>query len=799
MRAGRILRNVSDPTDAPAPPPTGTKAVVRVARRAILVLLFVTAAGLGTLGGVFFAYGADLPDIGRLDDYRPSTITRLLANDGSIVAQFATERRVVVGYDDIAPTLRQAIIATEDADFEQHVGLNVARILVSVARDVVYGERSGASTITQQLARDQFLTEYRRGGVFARTGLEGLERKVKEVLIAMQLERRYTKREIFTFYANQINLGPGTYGVEAAARMYFAKSARDVTLDEAATLAAIIQTPGRVNPFNDSDATLTRRNNVVLRRMVDKGFITREEAREARMRPIEVRGRPVPDPSIAPYFAEEIRKKLEGQFGARALYENGFTVQTTLDPVLQAAANEALDRGLRAIDKRVRGWRPPSRSVGTAASEEGGFTHERWTRPIRGGDIVPAVVTTLPAKSGAAVRVRIGSRELDLAPAGMAWTKKPPSALFKVGDVIEVLVRTLDKSGAPRELVLEQPPAVEGAVLAIDNRTGQIRVMSGGFSFARSKFNRATQARRQVGSLFKPFVYTAMIDHGYTAASIFVDEPVSYDVGPNQPPYEPLNYDLKYEGPITLRRALEDSRNVPAVKAIEMIGPAEAAAYARRFGVRGELPPYLSLALGAAELTLLDMTSAYAAFPNQGVRMVPYSVISIADRDQNVLEETRPQPREAIRADTAYVMTNLLRGVVQHGTGARAASLNWPLAGKTGTMDEYTDAWFIGFDPNITIGVWVGYDEKKPLGKDETGAAAALPIWMDVMRAYIEKRADRQHPPDFQAPPNIVFVTLDSGVMEAFINGTQPQADLPAIPALTVPGPALPTLAPTKP
>ena len=466
--------------------------------------------------------------------------------------------------------------------------------------------------------------------------------------------------------------------------------------------------------------------------------------------------------------------------------------------MLQAAANEALDRGLRAIDKRVRGYRPPPRSVNTAANEEG-FTHERWTRPIRSGDIVPAVVTALPAKGSGAARVRIGNSEVDLAPAGTAWTKKTPSALFKVGDVIEVLVRSLDKSGAPRDLVLEQPPAVEGAILAIDNRTGQIRVMSGGFSFARSKFNRATQARRQVGSLFKPFVYTAMIDQGFTAASILVDEPASFDVGPNQPPYEPLNYDLKYEGPITIRRALEDSRNVPAVKAIEMIGPPEAVAYARRFGVRGELPPFLSLALGSAESTLLDMTSAYAAFPNQGVRMVPYSVVSIADRDQNVLEETRPQPREAIRADTAFVMTNLLRGVVQHGTGARAASLNWPLAGKTGTMDEYTDAWFVGFDPNITVGVWVGYDEKKPLGKDETGAAAALPIWMDVMRTYIEKRADRQNPPDFQAPPNIVFVTLESGVTEAFINGTQPQADLPAVPLLIAPGPTLPTLAPPRP
>jgi penicillin-binding protein 1A len=783
-----------------APPPPGTKAVVRVARRAIVVLLFVASAALGTLSGLLFAYNAELPDIGRLDDYRPNTITRLLAMDGSAVAQFATERRVVVGYDDIAPALRQAIIATEDAGFEEHFGLNVARILVTVARDIVYGERSGASTITQQLARDQFLTEYRRGGVFARSGVLGAERKLKEMLIAMQLERRYTKREIFTFYANQINLGPGTYGVEAAARMYFAKSAREVTLDEAATLAATIQAPARVNPFNDPDGTLNRRNNTVLRRMVDKGFITEDEARAARSRPIEVRGRPVPDQSVAPYFAEEIRKTLEAEYGASALYERGLTVQTTLDPVLQEAANKALDRGLRVVDKRIRGYRPPSR-IAAAEGKIEDYKTERWARPIVAGDVVPALVIAVKPGAAGSARVRIAEDEVDLTPAGLKWTRKPAADLFKVGDVIEVLVGELDKTGKPRNLVLEQRPAVEGAIVAVDNRTGQIRVMTGGFNFARSRFNRATQARRQVGSLFKPFVYTTAIDLGYTAASIFFDEPVTYDLGPNQPPYEPLNYDRKYEGPVTLRWALEDSRNIPAVKAMEEVGPATVVGYAKQFGLRGDFPAYLSLALGAAESTLLDMTSAYAAFPNQGVRMVPYSVVSIADRDLNVLEEGRPQPREAIRADTAFIMTNLLRGVVQNGTARRALSLKWPVAGKTGTMDDYTDAWFIGFDPNITIGVWVGYDEKKPLGKDETGANAALPIWMDVMRAYVEKRADRQHPPDFAAPENIVFVTLPSGVTEAFINGTQPQeVELDAPEETPVPpaslSPVLPPLVP---
>jgi penicillin-binding protein 1A len=773
-----------------AAPPAGTRTVVRVARRAVIAILFVAAALLGTLGGVVFAYSTDLPEIETLDDYRPSIITRVLARDGGVVAQFATERRVVVGYDDIALPLRQAIIATEDAGFEEHFGVNVARIIAAVLRDLVYGERSGASTITQQLARDQFLTEYRLGGVFVRSGLKGLERKVKEMLIAMQLERRYTKREIFTFYANQINLGPGVYGVEAASRYYFGKSAKDVTLDEAATLAASIQAPARVNPSVAPEATLRRRNNTVLRRMIDAGFITEADAAAARDRPLEIQPRPLADESIASYFAEEIRKKLEAEYGADALWQGGLTVQSTLDRRLQEAANRALDRGLRAIDKRRAVYRRPARNIITEGHEET-FVPDRWLRPIAAGDIVPAVVTAVPAAGKGGVRVRIGQHEdVELERSGFAWVRRPaPGEMFNLGDLIEVEVRALDKTGRPRQLALEQPPQVEGALVAIDNRTGQIAAMVGGFSFARSKFNRATQARRQVGSLFKPFLYTAAIDRGYTPVHQFIDEPISYEAGPNQPLYEPKNYDGEFHGPVTLRQALEQSRNIPAVQAIYELGPADVAAYAKRFGLSGDLPAVLSLALGSSEATLLEMTSAYTVFPNQGVRMAPYAVVSIADRDGNVREENRPRPHEAIRADTAFVMTNLMAGVVQRGTAQRAAALDWPLAGKTGTVDDNTDAWFIGFDPDITIGVWVGFDEKRSIGANETGASAALPIWIDAMRAYIALHGDRKRPPSFEPPDNIVFVTLDSGVTEAFVSGTQPQTPIavPAVPAPTAP------------
>jgi penicillin-binding protein 1A len=754
--------------------PDGPRIVIRVARQAGIVALFIVAALLGTLSGVLFAYADDLPEISALDSYQPNTITRLIARDGQVIDEFAIERRVVIKYDDIAPVLRQAILASEDADFEQHFGLSASRIIITAVRDVRYQQRAGASTITQQVARMLFLSGYMHGGVFERS----FERKIREAIVAIQLEKRFTKREIFTFYANHVTMGHGAYGVEAGAQLYFAKSALDLTLEEAATLAAIVQTPARLSPFVNPDQALARRNDYVLVRMADEGFISSEEADEAAARPLVVRGQRARARSSAPYFGEEIRKVLEREYGADALYEAGLRVQTTLDAGLQEAANQAIGKGLRQIDKRRSGYRKPERNVVTEGHAVDSFASARWAQPMRADDIVPAVVTAVPPRGGGAAGIRIGPYALELPPDAFSWTRRASAAdLFEVGDLIEVEIRTIH-GGAPETVALEQVPLLEGALVAIDNRSGEIRAMVGGFSFERSKFNRATQAQRQLGSIFKPIVYTTAIDRGFTPVSIFIDEAVSFEAGPDQPPYEPMNYDLKFMGPITLRAALEQSRNIPAVKAMVEIGPQQVVDYAARFGMRGNFQPYLSLALGAAETTLLDATAAYSVFPNRGVRMTPYSIVSIADREGNILEQNRPQAREAIRADSAFVMTNLLRGVIQHGTGRAAASLDWPLGGKTGTVDDYTDAWFIGFDPNITVGVWVGYDEKKPIGgssNGETGASAALPIWIDFMQAYIDAYGDRSNPPPFDAPGNIAFVTLDSGVTEAFINGTQPK------------------------
>ncbi|MGH9345815.1 MAG: penicillin-binding protein 1A [Vicinamibacterales bacterium] len=752
-------------------PPAGaprSRLIATVARQAGLVALFVVTALLGTLSGVLFAFSDDLPQISALDDYRPNTITRLFARDGRVIGEFATERRLVVGYDQIAPALRQAIVATEDGGFDRHFGLSVTRIVITLINDVIKGEMAGASTITQQLARNLFPIGFDKT----------VERKIKEAILAIQIEKRYTKREIFAFYANQIYFGHGAYGVEAASRLYFDKPARDLEVEEAATIAAIIQAPERLSPFVDPKRTLMRRN-YVLQRMADEGYVTKDEAGEMAARPLVLLGQPTPERSIAPYFVEEIRKGLEAEYGAKALYEAGLAVQTTLDAELQAFANDAVDRGLRRLDKRRSGYRRPERNVLAEGHTLERFSTDRWRQPILQGDIVPALV--MGVQDGVA-RVRIGTHEAELARPAFAWTRRTSAAqLFKPGDLIEVRVTKIS-AAVIDEVVLEQPPILEGALLAIDNRSGQIRAMVGGFSFARSKFNRATQAKRQVGSAFKPIVFTAAVDRGFTPVSVFIDEPTAFDAGAGQPPYEPQNYDRKFEGPVTLRRALEQSRNIPAVKAMHELGPQNVLTYATRFGFPKDYPPYLSLALGAAEATLVEVTSAYSAFPNQGLRMRPYAVASVSDREGNLLQENRPEPRESIRADTAFVMTNLLRGVVQRGTAAAAAALDWPLAGKTGTVDDYTDAWFVGFDPNLTVGVWVGYDEKKPIGNGETGATAALPIWMDFMRAYIETRGDRKDPPQFEAPGNIVFVTLDSGVTEAFISGTQPSPVLPAMP-----------------
>jgi penicillin-binding protein 1A len=756
-----------------------THYVIRFARNATIAALFVLAAGLGILSGVLFAYAGDLPQVSALDDYSPSTITRLYSAQGKVIGEFATQRRVVVTYDDINPLLRQAIIATEDAEFERHIGVNIWRIFVAAFIDIVERRRDqGASTLTQQVARnlDQFgLTKQKL-----------FERKIREIVLAVQIEKRYSKKEIFTIYCNQMYMGHGAYGVEAASRLYFDKPNKQLTLEEAALIGGIFQSPERQSPFVDMKRATSRRN-IVLQRMADERYITQAQADEAKQKPIVTRGQPNQPPGIAPFFVEEVRKHLEREYGAKALYENGLAVTTTLDAELQDLGNRAIEHGLRRYDKR-HGWRKPTRNVIAEGRAIDAAKEDRWNRPMSPGDVVPAVVVTAP-KSGPA-RLRMGRYHADLGREGFSWTSKAsPADLFKPGDVVDVAIVKLDDASGAAVVTLDQTPLAEAALLAIDNHTGQIKAMVGGWSFGRSKFNRAVQAYRQLGSTFKPIVYTAAVDRGFTPSSIIVDAPVSYSSGNGQV-YSPHNYDHKFLGPVTLRYALEESRNIPAIKVMDTLGPKNVLAYAKRFGFDEDFPPYLPIALGAGDATLLDVTSAYTTFPNQGVRMKPFAVLNVKDREGNLLEENRGEPSDVIRADTAYVMTNLLRGVLSpRGTGARAAGMAaaWPLAGKTGTVDDNTDAWFIGFDPDITVGVWIGYDDKrKSLGTAEQGSLAALPMWMEFMKAYIDGRPDKDDPPAFEVPGNIVFLPVDKtngalqpagsagAIDEAFIAGTQP-------------------------
>ena len=747
-------------------------------RHPLIIGIAMLGALLGAASGALFAYSSDLPIITELDDYAPETITRIHDRGGEVIGEFATQRRVIVEYEDIPEVLRHAVIAAEDADFFGHVGFNLPRLAVTLANNVLSGDltAAGASTLTMQLARNITL-----GG--EQLGLQKtLQRKLREAYYTLHIEKRYTKREIFTLYCNQIWLGTATHaahGVEAASRLYFGKSVRDLNLEEAALIAGILPSPSRLSPLVNPERARARRN-YALQRMAEEGYITREEADAAGQRPVRLAPRVQRVNSVAPYFIEEVRQHLEAEYGAQRLYEDGLVVHTTLDAGLQRAANRAAEEGLRRHDKR-HGFRPVARNIladGAALDE---FEHDRWRLTMDAGDVVPAVVTTV---DGGVIGVRFGAYRAQIGPDGYAWTRRSPSRLVKVGDLIAVRITQLDRERGTAVATLEQEPEAEASLIAIDNRSGQVLAMVGGYSFDRSKFNRATQAYRQLGSLFKGVLFAAAIDQGYTTTSIIQDEPASYDVGPNQDLYAPTNYDEKYEGPITLRYALEKSRNVPAVWLMNAVGPEVVVDFARRLGFTSPIPPFLSVALGSAEATLEEVTSAYSAFPNGGVRMMPYQIERIVDREGAVLEEFRPVPRDAIRADTAYIMVSLMRGVVERGTGRGARRLEWPVGGKTGTMDEYTDAWFVGFDPEITVGVWVGYDEKRTLGDGEEGARVALPIWRDFMQAHIDQRRGKTAPESFVPPSNIVFASIDpktgratepwarGAIQEAFIAGT---------------------------
>jgi penicillin-binding protein 1A len=753
------------PSDAPGnatPSQRGRKLLKFI----VVTALFALAAVGGALTGLVLAYQRDLPLIQELENYEPSVITQVFSDDGSVFAEFAVEKRVVISYDDVPEHLKLAFVASEDNRFWDHYGVDPLGILRAIWDNFWAGEIvSGASTITQQVSRMLFLTRE-----------ETVSRKLKEAILAFKIERSYTKEEIFTFYCNLLHFGHGLYGVEAASEYYFGKSASDLSVEESAMLVGIAPAPARYNPFANPEVALARRD-LVLRRMEEEGYLSPEESQSARSRPLEFRHRG-PSGTTAPYFVEEVRQYLERKYGATRIYRGGLRVYTTLNRPMQEAANRAIDKGLRELDKR-QGWRGPQGNVleDTKLSIQE-YRADDWIEPFVPGQVTTGVVL----EQGQKPVIRIGRFSASVDPESASWTGKALQDVLATGDIGQFEIVDVDSDAATMTVKLDQEPLAEGALLALESRTGRIKAMVGGYSFERSKFNRATQARRQPGSAFKAFAAGAAIEEGYTATSLILDEPVRY-VDPNvAEAYEPKNYDMKYEGWVTLRRMVEASRNVPAVRLTQELGPQKVADYARRLGLEGPIPPYLSITLGAAEATLVEMVSAYSAFANQGIRMQPHFITRVTDRDGNVLEEVYPKAASAIRADSAYIVTNLLRGVVQRGTAASANRLGRPLAGKTGTTNDYTDAWFIGYDPTLVAGTWMGFDQKVPLGDRETGTRTALGPWIDFMGEVLADKPIE----DFPVPSNIVFVPVDrktgypaSGgeegvLLEAFISGSEP-------------------------
>ncbi len=692
----------------------GWKLIDRVA----LAFLLLCSIALGTAFGLLFVYASDLPGIRALETYRPDVVTEIYADDGQIVGSFALQRRVLMTYEQCPKVLYNAVLAIEDQHFEEHWGIDFPRIAGAAMRNLRKRRiAEGASTITMQLAGTLFLDRSDRS----------FRRKMQEILMALQIERRYTKPQIFTMYANQVYLAHGNYGFAAAAQFYFGKPVTDLKLPEAALVAGLVNGP-KYSPINNPELARERRN-LVLARMAEEGKISPSEAEAGKKTPLGLHIQYSRN-DLAPYFFEEIRKYLEFTYGTEAVHERGLRVYTTLNIHMQRAANQAVRDGLHSYDRR-HGWRGALPNIlRDHLGKLDTFEDDDWRHPIEKGSYVTGLILTVDDKSAL---IKIGPYRAILSPSEFAWTgRKKPGELLKVGDLAQFSIQDLRETTA--RVQLEQQPAAQAALVSIENATGEIKAMVGGYSFEDSKFNRATQAFRQVGSSFKIYVYAAAIEKGSTPFDTILDAPFTTISGGQ--PYSPRNYDEKFEGIITLRRALAGSRNVPAVKLTEKVGINSVVDMTRRFGVTTSLPPYLPLALGAADMKLIEHVSAFTVFPNDGIRIDTHLIRRVTTYEGANLEETHPEVHDVLSPDVARTMTAMLEEVVQFGTGVQAKQLGRPSAGKTGTTQDYTDAWYLGFTPQLTAGVWVGYDDQAiSLGKKETGARAALPIWLEYMQA----------------------------------------------------------------
>ncbi len=762
-------------------------------KRAFKALSFIAigslVVGAGAVGYIYYTFTRDLPDVSSLGRYEPSLVTRLYDNSDQLIAEYYVEKRILVPLSKIPMTLRTATIAVEDVSFYEHHGLNLEGIVRAFFANLKAGRVvQGGSSITQQVAKRLLLTPERT-----------FTRKIKEAILSIEIDRKYTKDEILGLYLNHVYYGHGAYGVEAAAQTYFGKHLGELTVAEMALIAGLPKAPNNYSPYNNEKRAKLRRTHV-LNRLVAVEAITPSQRETIMDEPFRLAGRKKPK-NKAPWFAEHVRRYLEKKYGATKLYRGGLTVRTTLDLSLQRYAREAVRAGLEKDDKRL-GYRGP---VGFVDIDGGEVIEWSKLNPPRGwsGDETPLYSQGSKLKG---LVLTVDRRKVDIgfenargriSIRNMSWAHKvnpKKNALFstrirdarrvlKRGDIVEVRIlkgKPYDDGSLP--LALEQIPAVQGALLATDPRTGYILAMIGGYNPKTSKFNRAVQALRQPGSSFKPIIYTAALEYGFTPASIIIDSPIIFDRALTEfKGWKPMNFEEKFFGPTTIRNAVTHSRNIVTIKALKKIGIRFVLDYASRFGITSKLEPNLSLALGASPVTLQEMVTAYGVLANGGVKAKSMFIKSVEDRNGEILEKNEPESSPVIAPDIAFMMTDIMKNVVREGT-ARSLKLNYPIAGKTGTTNNNIDAWFIGFTPDIVCGVWVGRDDNTPLGKRETGARAAIPLWKGFMKKALEGSPVR----DFPVPENIIFVRVDknsglltkskdeNAIFVAFSDGAEP-------------------------
>lgn len=728
---------------------------------------------------IYLYFSADLPKIARLKDYRPPTVTVVTSDDGRKIGEFFRERRVVIPLAEMPPQLLQAFVSAEDARFYKHRGIDLFSIIRAFTKNLKAGAIvQGGSTITQQVTKSFFLTPARN-----------YKRKIKEAILAYRLDKSFSKDEVLYLYLNQIYLGHGAYGVEAAAENYFGKKAKDLNLAECAILAGLPQAPSRYSPFRHKEKA-KQRQIYVLNRMVEEGYISNIEATKAMGTDLDIKPRRNWYIEKVPCYTEYVRRYVEKKYGADALYEGGLKIQTAVNIEMQKIARKAITRGLEALDRR-QGYRGPLGHLSPAEMEATSkeIATEMEGKNISDGSVLKGVVELVDDENGE-VLVRCGNRRGVIPLANMKWARKPnvakgywearikkPGDALAKGDLILVKVngryegkREWTQSGSGIEtlellskadlwsLSLHQEPASEAALLSIEADTGYVKAMIGGRDFLNSQFNRAIQSRRQPGSAFKPIVYAAAIDKGYTPASVIIDSPVVYLDEDRDFTWKPNNYERTFHGATLLREALTKSMNIITIKVLKEIGVNYAIDYAKRLGITSPINTDLSIALGSSGVSLLEMVRAYSVFANLGYLVEPTFITRIEDRDGNVLEEAIPIKNQAIEPATAYLMTSLLKSVVEEGTGRRVKKLGRPTAGKTGTTNNLYDAWFMGYTPSYVTGVWVGNDQKAPLGKSETGSRAASPIWLSFMKGILAKKPVKV----FEVPEGVVFAKIDA-------------------------------------